>query len=90
MHALFNQNAAKNTWTISASALRSFAEYFGAKTEHLDISTENGRTTFMSYTEKLMNGKGLQSSCCHSQENQLINPRCFEAALTDLNHCGQS
>ena len=59
MHALFNKNATQNTWTISASALRSFAEYFGVKTEQLDISSENGRTTLTSYTEKIMNGKGL-------------------------------
>ena len=59
MHALFNKNAAKNTWKISAAALRAFVEYFGAKTEQLDIFTENGRTTFTSYTEKIMSGKGL-------------------------------
>lgn len=59
MHALFNRNSSHNTWTISASALRSFAEYFGAKTEQLDVFSENGRTTFTSYTEKIMNGKGL-------------------------------
>ena len=59
MHALFNKNAAKNTWTIGASTLRSFAEYFGASTEQLDISSEGGRATFMSYTERIMNGRGL-------------------------------
>lgn len=59
MHAFFNQNGAKNTWTTSASTLRSFAEYFGANTEQLDISSEGGRATFTSYTEKIMNGRGL-------------------------------
>lgn len=59
MHALFNKSAAKNTWTIGANTLRSFAEYFGANTEQLDISSEGGRTTFTSYTEKIMNGRGL-------------------------------
>ncbi len=59
MHALFNRNAAKNTWRIGASTLRSFVEYFGANTEQLDISSENGRATFTSYTEKVTNGKGL-------------------------------
>lgn len=58
MHAVFNRNAAKNTWTISAATLRSFVEYFGVNTEQLDISSENGRATFTSYTEKVMNGKG--------------------------------
>ena len=59
MHALFNRNAAKNSWKIDACALRSFVEYFGANTEYLDISSEDGRATFTSYTEKVMNGKGL-------------------------------
>ena len=59
MHALFNKNATKNMWTIGASTLRSFAEYFGANTEQLDISSEGGRATFTSYTEKIMNGRGL-------------------------------
>ena len=59
MHALFNRNAAKNTWRIGASTLRSFVEYFGANTEQLDISSENGRATFTSYTEKVTNGRGL-------------------------------
>ena len=58
MHALFNKSAAKNTWTIGSSTLRSFAEYFGANTEQLDISSEGGRATFTSYTEKIMNGQG--------------------------------
>lgn len=59
MHAVFNRSMAKNSWTISAMALRSFVEYFGAKTEELDISSREGRTTFTSYTEKLMSGKGV-------------------------------
>ena len=59
MHALFDKRAAKNTWRIDASTLRSLVEYFGGNTEQLDISTKNGRTTFMSYTEKVINGRGL-------------------------------
>lgn len=58
MHALFDKNAAKNKWTISASLLRSFIEYFGAATEQLDVYSENGRAQFTSYTEKIMDGKG--------------------------------
>lgn len=59
MHALFNKNAAKNTWTIGASTLRSFAEYFGPNTDQLDIASEGGRATFTSYTEKIMNGQDV-------------------------------
>ena len=68
MHALFDKNAAKNTWTIDAGTLRSFVEYFGANTEQLDISSENGRATFTSYTEKVTNGRGLTT-----QSNTIVS-----------------
>lgn len=59
MHAVFNKDAARNKWTIGANVLRSFIEYFGATTEQLDIYSENGRAIFTSYTEKVMDGRGL-------------------------------
>ena len=58
-YALFDKNTAKNKWSVSASLLRSFIEYFGATTEILDMYSENGRAQFTSYTERIMNGKGL-------------------------------
>ena len=39
--------------------LRTFIEYFGAGTELLDIYSEEGRVTFTSYTDKVMNNMGL-------------------------------
>lgn len=59
MRALFNIDASKNVWKINALTLRSFIEYFGNNTEQLDISSEGGRATFTSYTEKVVNGKGM-------------------------------
>lgn len=58
MHALFDKTAANNTWSIPANVLRDFVEYFGPKTEQLDMYSENGRATFTSYTERIMEGKG--------------------------------
>ncbi|KAL9597343.1 MAG: hypothetical protein Q9219_005209 [cf. Caloplaca sp. 3 TL-2023] len=58
-HALFNPHGAKNRWRIGANVLRSFIEYFGANTEHLDFYAEGGRATFTSYTEKVANGKEI-------------------------------
>ena len=58
MHALFDKTVAKNTWSILSDVLRDFVQYFGPKTEQLDIYSENGRATFTSYTEKIMNDKG--------------------------------
>jgi len=59
MHALFDKNAAKNRWSIAANMLRTFIEYFGAGTEQLDIYSEAGKATFTTYTEKIMEGRGL-------------------------------
>ncbi|KAL8669040.1 MAG: hypothetical protein Q9168_006351 [Polycauliona sp. 1 TL-2023] len=58
-HALFNRNGAKNAWRIGAGVLRSFLEYFGTATEHLDIYAEDGRVAFTSYTEKVMHGREI-------------------------------
>ena len=58
MRALFSRDGARNFWKINAVTLRSFIEYFGTNTEQLDISSEGGRATFTSYTEKAVNGKG--------------------------------
>ena len=58
MHALFDEKIAKNKWSIGAHVLRTFSEYFGPKTEQLDIYSEDGRVTFTSYTEKIMDGRG--------------------------------
>lgn len=58
MHALFDRNVAKNKWTMHASAMKEYIEYFGTKTEMLDIfAGEDGRAVFKSYTEKISNGK---------------------------------
>ena len=86
MHAVFNKNAARNTWTIGASTLRSFAEYFGSNTEQLDISYENGRATFTSYTEKVMNGRGLLIPHDLDRSKRLTKYRCAEATIANINH----
>ncbi|KAI4692939.1 uncharacterized protein J4E88_001309 [Alternaria novae-zelandiae] len=60
MHALFDRNAAKNRWSMHSGAVKEYAEYFGTKTEMLDIfASEDGRCVFKSYTEKISNGKEI-------------------------------
>lgn len=59
--AVFNKEGARNRWTIGAEALKTFVEYFGAGTEQLDFWVENGRVTFTSYTDKVVNGRGKVS-----------------------------
>ncbi|KAJ9645973.1 hypothetical protein H2199_003016 [Coniosporium tulheliwenetii] len=59
MHALFDKNMAQNRWKIQAGCLKEFIEYFGPKTEQLDIYSEDGRVTFMSFTEKITDGKNI-------------------------------
>lgn len=86
MHALFDRNSAKNRWRIGASILRSFIEYFGAGTEQLDIYSETGRATLTSYTEKIMDGKGLRAAF-DNQMTCLTEYRDTEAAAANDCHC---
>ncbi|MCJ1399648.1 hypothetical protein MMC11_002850 [Xylographa trunciseda] len=59
MYAIFDNNVSKNHWSIGAHLLKSFGEYFGLKTEQLDIYHEAGRVTFTSYTEKIVDGNEI-------------------------------
>ena len=67
-HAVFSEDGAINHWSIGAHVLKPFGEYFGAKAEQLDIYYEAGRTTFTSYTEKVMNGNGQASAQFRERE----------------------
>ena len=58
MHALFEKSSAQSQWRTRSRILRDFIEYFGPKTEQLDIYYEDNRVTFTSFTEKIMDGKG--------------------------------
>lgn len=98
MHALFDKNSAQNRWTISSSVLREFAEYFGAKTEQLDIYAEDDRVTFTSFTEKITNGKEILKHplrtavsankadfdrfTAEERQHIIINVRDFKAIVT--------
>ena len=58
MHALFDRNVARNRWSMQSGVMKEYIEYFGTKTEMLDIfAGEDGRAVFKSYTEKVSNGK---------------------------------
>ena len=58
MHALFDRNAAMQGWRISARVLREYIEFFGTKTEQLDLLAQEGKAIFTSFTEKIQDGKG--------------------------------
>lgn len=60
MHALFDRNLARNRWSMPSGTMKEYIEYFGTKTEMLDIfAGEDGRAVFKSYTEKISNGKEI-------------------------------
>ena len=63
-HAVFNKGTATNTWRLHALILRPLVDYFSAGTEQLDVVSEGGRTTFTSFTEKVVNGKGSLLPIC--------------------------
>lgn len=58
MHALFDKDRATNRWKIQSKLLREYIEYFGQKTEQLDMYLEDEQMTLNSYTEKITNGRG--------------------------------
>jgi cell cycle checkpoint control protein RAD9A len=55
MRALFDRNTANNRWTIQSGLLKEFADYFAPKAEQLDIFSEDGKVTFLSFTDKIVN-----------------------------------
>ncbi|KAK5000370.1 hypothetical protein LTR28_013095, partial [Elasticomyces elasticus] len=59
MHALFDRRLATNSWKISSRMLREYIDYFGPKTEQLDVCVKDGKAVFTSFTEKIMNGKEI-------------------------------
>ncbi|KAI8936896.1 hypothetical protein NX059_006128 [Plenodomus lindquistii] len=60
LHALFDRSVAPNYWSMHSGAVKEYIEYFGTKTEMLDIfAGEDGRCVFKSYTEKISNGKEI-------------------------------
>jgi hypothetical protein len=68
-HALFDKHNAPNSWKISSRILREYIEFFGAKTEQLDLLVKEEKAIFTSFTEKIMDGKGkgvlLQRETCY-------------------------
>ena len=58
MHPLFDKTSATQGWRISSRVLREYIEYFGPKTEQLNIVASDGKATFTSFTEKIQDGKG--------------------------------
>ena len=63
MHALFDKTAATQGWRVSARVLREYVEFFGPKTEQLDILASEGKAIFTSFTEKIQDGKGEYIRC---------------------------
>jgi len=58
MHALFDRATATQGWRIPSRVLREYIEFFGPKTEQLDLVAHEGKAIFTSFTEKVQDGKG--------------------------------
>lgn len=65
MHALFDKSAANQGWRISARVLGDYIEYFGSRTEQLDMLAQAGKAIFTSFTEKIQDGKGALKRALH-------------------------
>lgn len=66
LRANFDGVASPNHWTTSARTLRDIVEYFGAKTDQLDWSFEKGKVNFMSYAEKIADGRDIFKQPIHT------------------------
>ncbi|KAK3114175.1 hypothetical protein LTR53_007754 [Teratosphaeriaceae sp. CCFEE 6253] len=53
MHALFDCTAARQGWRIASRLLREYIEFFGPKTDQLDLLAQNDKAVFTSFTEKV-------------------------------------
>jgi len=58
MHALFDRTVAKQGWRISSRVLREYIEFFGPKTEQLDLLAQGDKAIFTSFTEKIATATG--------------------------------
>jgi hypothetical protein len=57
MHALFDKSSASSEWTIKSGFLREFTDFFSPKAEQLDIYFDDGKVTFLGFTDKVVNTK---------------------------------
>lgn len=57
MHALFDKSSTSSEWTIQSRFLREFTDFFSPKAEQLDIYCEDGKVTFLGFTDKVVNTK---------------------------------
>ena len=58
LQAVFDRSKASNHWRTHARVLREYVEYFGPRTEQLDIGYEGEQAVFTSFTEKIQHGRG--------------------------------
>lgn len=79
MHALFDKSVAKNRWRMRSTLLKEFVEYFGPKTEQLDVYLDSGRVTFTSFTEKVQNNK--QGRCFPTDHKIYSSLTCLQEIL---------
>lgn len=82
VRALFDKTSASNTWRISARVLRNYIDFFGRKTEQLDMVAKDGKAIFTSFTEKIMDGKGCGQKLPYTK-GKLIVDRDTQTATRD-------
>nr|POF13323.1 dna repair protein rad9 [Quercus suber] len=73
---------ANQGWRIDSRMLREYVEFFGPKTEQLDIVATDLKASFISYTEKISDGKDFEDF--HMQENMhiTISVKDFKSIVT--------
>lgn len=66
MAPVFDRDLARNRWTIGSRLMMEYMVHFGPRAEQFDISSDNGRASFTSFTEKVMEGKEILKMAMHT------------------------
>lgn len=66
MAPVFDTDLARNRWTIGSRLMMEYMVHFGPKAEQFDISSDNGRASFTSFTEKVMEGREILKMAMHT------------------------
>lgn len=66
MAPVFDRDLARNRWTIGSRLMMEYMIHFGPRAEQFDISSDNGRASFTSFTEKVMEGKEILKMAMHT------------------------
>ncbi|KAK2759431.1 hypothetical protein FQN54_002909 [Arachnomyces sp. PD_36] len=80
-HALFDNTRTQNQWVVDARFLREIIEHFAPAAEQLDISGDNGKAVFTSFTSRISHGNEILKQPVHT--SVAIDAKDFEDFIVE-------